>query len=559
MRRSLLGLLAVFALASWAVAAPSGVDGWQVNGIGGAGGMYTPTISPYDHNFMLLSCDMSGSYRSLDGGMSWQLIHYMQIRSTLQARPAFTKSLVFWAEEGILKYSADKGLTWTAVPIDGGAPWRGTITSIAVVDMFPITISVGTGDGVWLGSMTADGKASGAWKQLAEGGCGGIATIGPTILAAVSGGGKPARIVRLNMLQAPPTGPEPVETEITLAGDNAVTSFAAAAKGDGPATLFATVDNVGIVKSADGGKAWETVAKWDGQRSVLMPVGQTQVAYAAQERSHEVWRTSDGGRTWQSIFHMTGDQKNVEVAWDQTYLHWDYSISHLGLGIDPADPNVVMMTSEGDFYRSNNGGKSWFQCQNNAVGVLPGDGDFRFKTNGVEVTTLWGYYFDPNDSNRTYIAYTDIGFTRSVDRGQDLDQRGRGAAPGQIRSTRSSSIRSSRGASTRRARAGTTSRTGRTSTPTAARRAASAFPTTTAPRGRFSARGFRCCPARRLRSTQGARRTASLSTRRFTRAGSTSRPTAARHGRRSPTASATRATCTRCASASTRRRGTSTA
>jgi photosystem II stability/assembly factor-like uncharacterized protein len=49
--------------------------------------------------------------------------------------------------------------------------------------------------------------------------------------------------------------------------------------------------------------------------------------------------------------------------------------------------------------------------------VKPGDPGFRFKSIGLEVTTLWGYYFDPNDSNRHYICYTDVGFARSVDKG----------------------------------------------------------------------------------------------------------------------------------------------
>ena len=42
------------------------------------------------------------------------------------------------------------------------------------------------------------------------------------------------------------------------------------------------------------------------------------------------------------------------------------------------------------------------------------------------VTTTWHYYIDPCESNRHYIAYTDIGFARSLDAGQDLDLVGQG-------------------------------------------------------------------------------------------------------------------------------------
>ena len=97
MSRRVLSIAAILVMAFLWSTQTGAAENWQVTGLGGAGGMYTPTISPYDSNLMFLSCDMSGSYRSSDGGKSWRLIHYMQIRSTLGCRPAFTKDLVFWA------------------------------------------------------------------------------------------------------------------------------------------------------------------------------------------------------------------------------------------------------------------------------------------------------------------------------------------------------------------------------------------------------------------------------------------------------------------------------
>jgi len=408
-------VVAILAMASLLSAQPANDSVWQVTGMGGAGGMYTPTISPYDSSLMFLSCDMSGSYRSTDGGKSWRLIHYMEIRGTLGCRPAFTKDLVFWAEEGTLKYSKDKGLTWTAVPIEGGALWKDSITAIAAVDGNPVVTAVGTSSGVWAGGMSADGNAAGKWVQMAQGKCGGIAAVGTGFFALVFHGGEQGtHLLDWRAGSAAASN----DMRVPQAGGNAATSLAAASTvGDAAAQLFAAVDNIGILQSGDGGKTWNVTDKWQGQKDVLVPQGRSDVAYAAEEGGHEVWRTGDGGKTWKSIFHMTGDNKNVGVAWTQTFLHWDYSISHLGIGIDPRNPNVVLMTSEGDFYRSNDGGKSWFQCQNEPVGVEEGDKGFRFRSTGVEVTTLWGYYFDPNDAARQYIAYTDVGFARSVDKG----------------------------------------------------------------------------------------------------------------------------------------------
>ena len=51
---------------------------WTSLGLSGGGGMFTPAISPADPNLVLVNCDMSGVYRSIDGGQNWEMIHYPQ-------------------------------------------------------------------------------------------------------------------------------------------------------------------------------------------------------------------------------------------------------------------------------------------------------------------------------------------------------------------------------------------------------------------------------------------------------------------------------------------------
>ncbi len=395
MTNRVAGLMVFLALTA-AACAQEFKEKWEVTGMGGAGGMYTPTISPFDKNLMFLSCDMSGSYRSADGGKSWQLIHFLQLRSSRECRPAFLdKKTVYWAEDSSLRVSSDAGVTWKAV----AGPWKETITSIAVGAG---QLCVGGSGGAW-----ASGDAGKTWSKLGDGACAGIAIVGDAVYTANKG----------KISQSRDLGKTSRDITPEQAKGNVVISFAGTMGGPRQAqtypALLAVIDKVGTVKSTDG-EHWEVVQKWEGQKDVLLPANQSNVAYAAQEGGHEVWRTGDGGKTWKSIFHM-GGQRNVELAWTQTFLKWDYSISHLGIGIDPSDPNVVMMTSEGDFYRSNDGGGKWFQCQNEPVG---NERPQRFRSIGLEVTSLWGYYFDPNDPSRHYIAYTDIGFARSTDKGR---------------------------------------------------------------------------------------------------------------------------------------------
>ncbi|MFB3894356.1 MAG: WD40/YVTN/BNR-like repeat-containing protein [Phycisphaerae bacterium] len=399
MRHSLILTVAaavvVLTAAGAAAQTNTGKGSFEVTGMGGAGGMYTPTISPYDNQLMFMSCDMSGSYRSTDGGKSWRLIHYKQIHSSLRARPAFTKDAVYWDDSGsILKVSRDKGETWQEV-VKGDGPWKAGITHIAAGQS---VLCVGGAEGVWISS-----DAGRTWTKAAEGKCAGLIALGKGVyyvakdkVAVTTDGGKSSKDV------------SPAEAK----GAILMLTGAAAGQNAEPC-LYIIVDKAGILKSADGGAKWEEVMKPQGQNDILMPANQDKVCYASSRK--DVWRTDDGGKTWKSIFDMA---KNVERSWVQTQLSWGYSISPWGLGIDFANPESAMVTTQGDFYRTKDGGKSWYQAMNQPVGVQPGDPGFRYKSIGLEVTSVWDCQFDPNDPNRYYICYTDIGFARSVDKGQ---------------------------------------------------------------------------------------------------------------------------------------------
>ena len=90
-------------------------------GLGGGGAMFVPAISPADPRLMLLGCDMTGSYRSTDGGRNWEMIHYRELTDTTQVRPVWhpTDPAVAFAvndRSGTLKVTRDSGKTWSVVP-----------------------------------------------------------------------------------------------------------------------------------------------------------------------------------------------------------------------------------------------------------------------------------------------------------------------------------------------------------------------------------------------------------------------------------------------------------
>src|SRR5215469_11442805 len=85
-------------------------DGFKIVGPGGGGAMFHPTISPRDASEVLVSCDMTGSYISHDGGHSWRMFN---LRGTVRffafdpARPG-----TIYAGAAGLWRSTDDGLSW---------------------------------------------------------------------------------------------------------------------------------------------------------------------------------------------------------------------------------------------------------------------------------------------------------------------------------------------------------------------------------------------------------------------------------------------------------------
>jgi len=394
----------------------SQAEKFEVLGMGGAGGMFTPISSPADPKLTFVSCDMSGSYRSLDGGRTWEMIDSMQLRSSRSCRPMFAGQAVYWVNGRQLRASRDKGKTWKPT-LAGAPPWGAeAVTHLASPPGTPATILLGAGPAVYVSR-----DAGRTWKKgpSGRGACGGIASAGGRLHAAVGArlwgsadGGKTWQPAAL-----PESGGEEI---VALAGG-----------GDGRrGVLFAVVRGRGVMRSPDAGKTWRTVLAPGGLArtdlaDVVMPANQADVAYACNRQ--QVFRTADGGSTWRSCFHMQGPKANVERSWVQTEIKWGYYITRFGLGCNPADPKVVLVSTQGDFYRSDDGGRSWRQLMNHKVGVRAGDPGCRYRCNGLEVTSVWDFLFDPFDENRCYIAYTDIGFARSVDRGKTWIYSARGS------------------------------------------------------------------------------------------------------------------------------------
>ena len=50
-------------------------DTWKTVGFGGGGATFYPEISPFNSEYAFVSCDMTGSYVTYNGGGSWKMFN----------------------------------------------------------------------------------------------------------------------------------------------------------------------------------------------------------------------------------------------------------------------------------------------------------------------------------------------------------------------------------------------------------------------------------------------------------------------------------------------------
>ena len=107
-----------------------------------------------------------------------------------------------------------------------------------------------------------------------------------------------------------------------------------------------------------------------------------------------------------------GSWVNVHDAWITERLGTDWGEPGMSLGVAPNHPEICYRTDLGRTMRTLDGGSTWEAVYSRRLG------DRTYTTTGLDVTTNYGVFFDPFNSHRMFIAYTDIGLFRSEDGGQ---------------------------------------------------------------------------------------------------------------------------------------------
>jgi photosystem II stability/assembly factor-like uncharacterized protein len=417
---------------------------WEPVGLSGGGGMFSPAIAPADPNLMMLNCDMSAAYISEDGGHNWRMINHAQLRSDTRCRPGFHPSdtnIIYASSGGRLRISRDCGRTFSPI----GNVRESLYGEIAINPSDPKVMLVGTRDGK-CGLSRDDGNT---WT-LCSGPEGQLIRFhfdntnqGHVMFAATNKG--VWRSDDDGRTWAENTNGLPwKQIQGFAAGSNAAKNII---------MLYCTISSKdeggtfegGVYSSSDRGQSWQPAMgrgintetkkadRWAygpiaQYRQILTTDKNPLTVYVLNTSTgfspphHEtVYRSDDGGRNWRATFFQDPRFTQYNVAPNyvtasagQSYKGGD---TPFGAAICNSDPDrLILVWSQS--YITHDGGDTWF---NGDIYPAPGQElkpGCEWLCTGLVVTTTWNYYIDPFEANRHYIAYTDIGFARSINAGK---------------------------------------------------------------------------------------------------------------------------------------------
>jgi photosystem II stability/assembly factor-like uncharacterized protein len=379
-------------------------------GFSGGGVMTALSISPHDQNKIMVSTNMQGVFLSCDSPKEWRMIHNSDLRYH-NAQSCFhpkDPDVVFTPQSDKLMVSRDGGQTWSKIGNIGSIE-----REIAIHPDRPDTMLAGSSNSVYL---SRDGGNN--WSET-NGPTGSILGFhfdknshgGNTFYAATSAG----------LWKSEDGGSNWNQLSMGIPQGDIVSFGAGSRKTDTTTILYIGVANT-LYRSVNNDTIWQSLeSSFSGNARFLLVSDVNPEIVWAIKSSQIIMKSENAGELWeQTYYHKTSDpgfnlEHNYFTSWmgknAGTYsLQW--------ASIAPSNPDFIAFTTEMLFIYTENGGKTWKNGHSIPV-KKPGESVPKsFYNTGLNVTTSWHYYVDPFETNRHYIAYTDIGFARSLDRGE---------------------------------------------------------------------------------------------------------------------------------------------
>lgn len=391
--------------------------------------MFNPTISPHDPNTVLISCDMTGSYITHDGGHTWRMFNLRGVVNFFVFDPLDAKTI----------YAHATGL-WRST--DGGEQWNLIYPSPSAVkgvkmdsDHSDEQILADPDPLNTIAAMAVDPSNSqilyvaAATKQ------------GPALFISRNYGKSWEKMASLpdvpRRLWVDPHSPADARVLFLASGHTIAVTGAGGVRslplptavndlslgfGSAPQpTIYATSEE-GIFISKDGGANWhKSDLPGDGGkvRAIATSLRHPETAYVSYDHltlSGKSWigvaKSTDSGADWQLVWKESDvAAKNVEDDWITARFGPDWAENPLDITVAQQDANLAYGTDLGRTMRTTDGGATWKAVYSRQVD------DSGWTSLGLDVTNSYGIHFDPFDSKRQFITYTDIGLFRSEDGG----------------------------------------------------------------------------------------------------------------------------------------------
>lgn len=402
---------------------------FRVLGPGGGGAMFNPTISPHDPNTVLVSCDMSGSYITHDGGRTWRMFNLRGVVNFFAFDPRDPKTM--YAHATGLWRTVDGGENWNLVSpspanvqgvvmnsdhadeiILAPADPLGMILGMAIDPDSSRTLYVAAGPNEHPGLYVSRDFGQ-TWQRQADLPAGmrrmWVDPRSPVESRIIFLMGKQSlAVVKGNSVREVPL--PAAETDISL-------GFGSGAQ----PTIYMTSE-LGAFVSTDGGANWRKCAlpgTGTKVRAIATSLHHPETAYISYSDlavDGKTWmgvaKTTNSGGDWQLVWkESSGAAQNIHDNWITERFGIGWGENPLNITVADQDPNLSYGTDLGRTMRTTDGGATWSGLYSRRVSAGG------WTSVGLDVTTSYGFHFDPFDAKRRFITYTDIGLFRSEDGG----------------------------------------------------------------------------------------------------------------------------------------------